>query len=244
MRIAICDDNPADARHVKELMEQFLHAHQYAAEIHLFLHPDELLATMEHTRFSLYLLDILMPMVNGIEAGRSIRLLDRTTQIIYVTGEARFALESFDTNPTTYLLKPVDAPKLFATLERIFPRLSAEETRVITVKSSKGLRVLHFSEILCCEYRAHKLHFTLFSDAKLESKYLSQSFSEYIAPLMETGEFVKTHESFIINLGYLTHLSPTTATLKGELKVPVSRNHYAAVRDAYLTSRLGTGTRD
>jgi DNA-binding LytR/AlgR family response regulator len=60
---------------------------------------------------------------------------------------------------------------------------------------------------------------------------------------METGEFVKTHESFIINLGYLTHLSPTTATLKGELKVPVSRNHYAAV-GCLPDLRLGTGTRD
>jgi DNA-binding LytR/AlgR family response regulator len=144
MRIAICDDNPADARHVKELMEQFLHAHQYAAEIHLFLHPDELLATMEHTRFSLYLLDILMPMVNGIEAGRSIRLLDRTTQIIYVTGEARFALESFDTNPTTYLLNRWTHPNSSPRWNGFSPGCPPRKRASSPSKSSKGLRVLHF----------------------------------------------------------------------------------------------------
>jgi DNA-binding LytR/AlgR family response regulator len=51
--------------------------------------------------------------------------------------------------------------------------------------------------------------------------------------------FVKAHEAFVLNIAHIVRLARTEAEMKGNRIVPVSRSQYAAVRDAYLSFRLG-----
>lgn len=239
MCIAICDDNITDLKIIKGMLDEFLSLNNISIDVREFSHPDELLIEAEHNHFCLYILDIVMPMVNGIEIGRNIRLLDFETQIIYVTGEAGFALESFDANPSSYILKPVNKEKLFKALNFAISKINMEDEKVVSIKISTGLRTIQLSQILYFEYVNHKIRYFLLYGDFIETRYVSENFATYIIPFLRSARFVKTHESFVVNIAYITHLSRTSVTIRGKYIVPVSRSNYINVRDKYLICRIG-----
>ena len=57
--------------------------------------------------FHIILLDILMPLLNGMDTARELRQYDKTVKIIFLTSSPEFALESYDVKAYSYLLKPM-----------------------------------------------------------------------------------------------------------------------------------------
>lgn len=116
LRIAICDDTKEDRDRMYQYVQQFCQESMLQAEIEVFDHPDTLICACEKLRPQIYILDIVMPMVNGIQAARELRWNQPDAEIIFATSEESYALESFDVNPVNYILKPVQKEKLFAAM--------------------------------------------------------------------------------------------------------------------------------
>ena len=95
VRIAICDDMSHELQNLVALTEQYVSRNGVDAEVIGFNHPDALLTAMEAERFHVYVLDIVMPMVSGLELGKAIRRIDREAQIIYASTEPQFALQAY-----------------------------------------------------------------------------------------------------------------------------------------------------
>ena len=80
--------------------------------------------------FDLYVLDVVMPDLNGIEAGRTLRALGTAGEIIYLSQVADYAPDSYDVQAFYYLLKPIDEAR-FASRTRSLctrPRLRSWPT--------------------------------------------------------------------------------------------------------------------
>lgn len=238
LRAAFCDDQPEDLKKLSAALREYLEERGIPAEIEEFLHPDELLSACEKNPFHLYLLDVVMPMVSGIQAGRELRRFDREAQIVFITCEPGFALDSFSANPVNYLLKPLDKDTLFDTLTLALSKIGLAEKRTVAVKTKEGYRTLSLSSILCCEYAGHRALYTLLSGEKVLTATLPCSFAGHIAPLLARGRIVQTHAAFAVNAAHIEHLGRTEARLRGGVSVPVSRSQYPAVREAYLSLRL------
>lgn len=114
LRIAICDDMQGELEQISALTNKYITARGLTADVREFCHPDELLTVNETETFHIFLLDIIMPMISGLELGRSIRRTSTDAQIIYITTELGFALDAYAVNPLHYLLKPVDKQSLFS----------------------------------------------------------------------------------------------------------------------------------
>ncbi|MFT3985182.1 MAG: response regulator, partial [Lachnospiraceae bacterium] len=134
MTIAICDDQPRELELIKEYIIEYLGTHTLEAEIKEFSHPDQLLTAIETESFHLYLLDIVMPMVSGLELGQSIRRISREAQIIYITTEPGYALDAYAVNPLHYLVKPVEKQAFFSALELAFSKVDFGKEITVTVK--------------------------------------------------------------------------------------------------------------
>ena len=96
----------------------------------------EALATIERLRPDLVFLDIQMPGLNGFQVLRSIPAGVPYPLVVFVTGFDRHALEAFEANALAYLLKPVEADRLAAVLERAvklceYERLRREEDQLV-----------------------------------------------------------------------------------------------------------------
>ncbi len=244
IRIAICDDMPDDLQSLVSLTEQFLSVNGLDAEVTGFSHPDQLLTVIETMSFHLYILDIVMPMVTGLELGREIRRIDRESQIIYSTTEPQFALQAYAASPLNYLIKPIDRQQLFDTLALAVSKADLADGQTFTVKTADSLRVIKLSGITCCEYRSHAAIFSLANGEEFSSRTFRENFAEYCAPILNNRYFLQCHTSFVINMRKVEHFAKESFILFGGKAVPIAAKRYPVVRDAYmdyLTAKGGNG---
>lgn len=243
LNIAICDDAPDQLRHIAALTTEYIETHQANAKVHTFFHPDDMLKTAETSQFHIYILDIVMPMMTGIELGTALRRFDREAQIIYATTAPEFALESFAANPIGYLVKPVVKEKFFESLDLAFSKMGTQEESTIAVKTKYGLRVLNVSAIVCCERIKNAVKFTLATGESVESLSIRIPFSDYVAPLLHSEQFIQPHTSYILNMNRVERITNNEFVMRGGAVVPISQKQLAAVRQIYLDYIFGKGVK-
>jgi len=243
VRIAVCDDIEDELQNLVSLIDQYIAANILDSEVTKFSHPDELLTAMEAERFHLYILDIVMPMVNGLELGKEVRRLDREAQIIYATTEPQFALQAYAASPINYLIKPIDKKQLFDTLTLAISKADLAEEQTFTVKTADSLRVIKLSDIVCCEYRSHSVTFILSNGKEVTSRAFRENFSEYCAPILKDRRFLQCHTSFVVNMRRVERFSKDSFALYGGKTAPIAAKQYPTVRDAYMDYLMTKGER-
>lgn len=238
LRIAICDDMPDQLALLTRFTQEYINTQGLSADVRQFSHPDALLTTCETELFHIYLLDMVMPMVSGLEIGQSIRRVSRDAQIIYITTDPGYALDAYAVNPLHYLLKPVQKDNLFSVLTLAVSKADFGNEVTVTVKTKEGLRTLSAGQVACCEYKSHAVLYTLLGGEQVETTTLSGSFANHITPLLTDKRFLSPHVSFAINMSRVEKLTREGFTLREGCFVPVSAKQYTAVRNAYLNYRL------
>lgn len=234
LRIAVCDDMPAELQRLISLTNQYLSDNSLDAEATGFSNPDDLLNAIEVENFHLYILDIVMPMLSGLELGKEIRRLDLEAQIIYTTTEPQFALQAYAASPINYLIKPVDELQLFDTLALAISKSDFAEAQTFCVKTADSLCVIKLPNIVCCEYRSHSVIFTLTSGEEVSSRTIRENFSEYCLPILKDRHFLQCHTSFLVNMRRVERFAKDSFTLFGGKIVPIAKKQYPTVRDTYM----------
>ncbi|MDD2413699.1 MAG: LytTR family DNA-binding domain-containing protein [Eubacteriaceae bacterium] len=162
LQIAVCDDTPEDLSIIMQQTKKYLSVHGLEANVEGFSHPDALLTASEKKLFHLYLLDIVMPMMNGIEVGRMLRKHHNGAQIIYLTTSDEFAVEAFSLQAVHYLIKPFTGKKLDDALQRAIDNLSSPGSKGLVIRTEAGeLRTVNVDAIQYIESRCHtqQVHF-------------------------------------------------------------------------------------
>lgn len=239
LKIAVCDDQPTDLHKIIDMLQEYISKHSIAANVQEFSHPDALLTACEKDRFHIFLLDMVMPMVSGLELGREIRHVSTDAQIIYITTEPGYALDAYSVNPLHYLIKPVNKAAFFSAMDLAAEKVDYGEETTITAKTRDGLRTISTDSIALCEYQHHAAVYTLINGETVETTTISGSFSEYIVPLLRNKRFIQPHVAYAVNMNLVERLDKGGFTLRGGVFVPVSGKQYTLVRNAYMSYRLG-----
>lgn len=130
-----------------------------ALELKLFLgnkgfdceivHDGELFFNADLSRFSLYLLDINVPSLNGIEVCRKIRETNRQSPVLMLTayGSVSYKVQALDYGADDYLVKPFHLDELLARIKALLRRtsLSPKENNEVIFKA--GDLVIHSAEM-------------------------------------------------------------------------------------------------
>ena len=135
MNIAVCDDQLEELKAVESLLRAWQEQQCAAIRLHLFHNAGELLEAARKERFTLYLLDVMMPGTSGMAAAREIRTFDSAADIVFLTSSPGFAYESYGVQALEYLLKPITAKKLFPLLTRLYLR-EQKPQEALTLKSN------------------------------------------------------------------------------------------------------------
>lgn len=238
LRIAVCDDDIADCDRIYDYVQDYLNKKNRVADIRKYNHPDSMLQECGIFHADIYILDIVMPMLTGLEAAREVRWTQKDAQIIFATSETSFALEAYDVNPINYILKPVDKDKLEQSLNRAISNINPEDDKSITVKIKGGLATIRIYDIMYIDYNNHKVTFHLLSKETISTPTLRVGFAEYLKSLVPAELFVRCHESVYVNVVSIDKLVKTEIELRNKEIIPVSRNRYAEVASAYMDYRL------
>ena len=111
LRLAICDDMSEFLLSTKMQLEQWKDKPEELI-IELFNNGDSLIEAHIANPYDIIFLDVLMPLLNGIETASEIRKHDSSVKIVFLTSTSAFAVDSYTVHADNYLLKPVAQDKL------------------------------------------------------------------------------------------------------------------------------------
>ena len=238
LRIAICDDDSRDREKVSGYVDEYLKENGVDASVRVFDHPDALIEECSRFKPHIYILDIVMPMLTGIQAARELRWNQPDAQIIFATSEKSFALESFDVNPINYILKPVDRDKLFSTLDLARSRVNADNEKILAIKSMGGVINISIDDILYIEYRNHLVTYHLQTGEEISPPTIRTGFTEYLETNHAEDAFIRCHESIAVRSAAIDKLTKKSIILSNKEEIPVSKSRYQEVMDQYMDFRF------
>lgn len=242
LKIAICEDEPGELEQVCALVEQYISVRSSLdARIFRFSSSAALLSDAAvRGGYDLYLLDVLMPDMNGIDLGLELRKRDTDAQIIYLTVSAEYAVDSYLVHAYHYLLKPVSAENLFPVLDGAVEQLEAPRPAGITVKTAAGLVRLPFRSVVYAELYARAIRYHLADGGIVDGPSVRGAFREAVSPLLADRRFVQSAASFVVNLQYVRGLAHNEMVLSNGGRAPMSRSCSGQVRDCWMNYWLET----
>ncbi len=240
MRIAICDDEEAQLSLIGSYVSQYIENENLNISVKSFREPAELLEYEKVGGGSeIYLLDIVMDGMSGLELGRRIREYNRRAAIIYLTTEREFSLDAFSVNAFSYLVKPFEKERLFQELSKCFEyRLPPRKKEsIIAVKTAEGTMLIAAAKINAVEYVDHRLVYHLTDNSKIESITAREPFDKQAADIIRLDIFVKSANCYLVNMKNILSVTTHGFKMKNGSEFPITRK-YAAAKDIFLRYKL------
>jgi len=222
------------------MLEDYFFRRDLAVDIREFAGGQELLDALRDRRFDLYLLDIMMPGLDGIRLGAALRDEDKEGTIIYLTTSPDYALESYDVRAFSYLLKPVREEKLFAVLDDAIAVRERREESVI-VRTAEGTVRLRLDSILYVELTGRAPCYYLSDGTQVAGVTLRTSFQEAMRPLLNDRRFHLCGSSFVFNLHHIGSMNKSEVLFDGGRWAAVPRRAYHALQSAWMDYWLEGG---
>ena len=237
MNIAVCDDSVIEIELTKVLLNEYEASHP-EKNIHVDFFGDgtQLFSAMNsETEYDIYLLDIIMPHMNGIDVGRKLRSQGHRGDIIYLSATKDFALDAFDVQATNYLLKPIQKDRLFSILDYIFEQNNSRYSSTISVRTADGIFMIPLQDLMSAELSNRCVVYTLCDGSSMTSTSLRHSFKKEMEPLMQSEELIQCAASFMVNLKYVTSIENGHLILANKRAIPVSRKLYTSIKKKWLS---------
>lgn len=235
LKIAICDDEANELEQTHASIKKYCKARtEFDISAQKFQCCSDLLDSIEtHGRYDIYILDIIMPEIDGIALGMEIWKKDNDSIIIFLTASAEYGVDSYSLSAKDYILKPYTEDSLFSALDKAVDSMSAEKARRYLLHVPGGVYAIPYGRLLYMEYYKHRLIAYTIDGEKVESIVLRKPFTNLISPLIEEGRFVQVSASYIINMQYVRRFTSRCFELSNGCTVPLSRT-YANARSTYL----------
>ena len=231
IRIAICDDEWICLDNTKRFMEQWSAQSGVPVRIDCFDNGDALLAKVRTARMDIIFLDIVMPLLNGMDTAREIRELDKTIPILFLTSSPEFALESYSVKANGYLLKPVQYEQIVEVLNDCATALR-EEPKHLLLKSDYGYQKIYLREIEYIEAQNKRVLFYLQSGEMLT---ITEPLRSFEIKLFAQDGFYKCHRSYIVSLPFVNSFNASQITMKSGSRIPIARGVGKAFQDSYFS---------
>lgn len=234
LRIGICDDDQEDIERIERLAVHFSEEHpETPVQIQLYRSPYDLLDDIEKTGgFDLYLLDVVMPHMNGITLARRIRERKERAEILFLTVSREYAVDAFSVKASGYLIKPVEQSDFDDAVLDCIHRLSPEHNASLMLKSRSGLQRVPVGELVFVESFNHNQICTLSDGSALE---VSITMAELMEALKDYPAFVRPHRSYLVNMDFIRRLTSRELLLVNGKRIPVSQSAYGELKNQYFT---------
>ena len=228
LRIAICDDNKEHRKEIRNAVSSILFDLD-DLELESFSDGSDVITLINNGLFffDLILLDIMMPVTDGLLVAKAIRENHLATDIIFVTGYEEYVYEGYVYKAFAYLKKPVSAS-----------RLAKELNRYLLERENSGANFLILS-FNGCRQKLNIQHIDYIESFKRKvSIVMGNSSFEFYTKLDEieqhcASRMVRTHQSYLVNLQKISRLSKTEAVLDSGASIPVSKRYYDSTCRAF-----------
>lgn len=232
IEIALCDDNAEDIEVLGSFAERFAAEHsEFPIRLSVFTSAAKLLKSIEENRgFDLYILDVMMPEITGIQLAEIIRSRGGHAEILFLTVSREYAVEAFAVHASGYLLKPVSKASFDEEVLRAVQKLTNEKNAAIIIKTKDGMMRIQLHELVMVESFNHTRVLTMSDGNVLET---SATLTELFEALSSHKNFYMPHRAYIVNLDYSMGIKNCELLMFGNRRIPIPRRQYSIMQELF-----------
>lgn len=235
MKIAICDDDKNELFRILSILADYQLERNTEFSYKPFESSVELSAEASHERYDIYLLDIVMPGLDGMELAREIRSYDKAADIIFLTSSSEFAVESYQVKASNYLMKPLQKDRVFEALDDIMRTRIEDRDSCIVLRSNIGVHKVRLSEIVYVEALNRKVIYYLKNNSQITC---AEKFAAVCNLLLQHQEFLLVHRSFVVNMNYIRSIDATDMCLANDSCIPLAQRRVPEIKRLYLAFQM------
>ena len=226
MKIAVCDDSPADRKRLCELLTAYCARHALDGTVEGFAGGAELLRRMRGSPFEVVFLEPLLEREHGVELAKAIRKHFSGCILFFCTGSRAHALEAFGVGALHYLLKPVAYQHVEAAMDRCGATLLSQ-TRTLLLSQKRQLRVT-VKDILYVEVFDKTCFVHTARGVESTRKTIGQLEQELV-----TGSFLRCHRSYLVNLEHVRECGDGDFIMQNGVSIPIRQAGRGRVKRLY-----------
>lgn len=234
IKIVICDDEEFFLKKLSDKITAYLEERELLFQITSFRSGEELLQNSKKEFYDFAFLDISMGAANGIDIAHRLKSINKNLCIVFVTGYIDYVLDGYKVGALRYLVKDSLDSSFSECMEAMLKKLHID-TAELCFCFNNTKTYLKAEEICFVESRGHRLLFVSAKDRSILGT-VNGKLTE-TEKLLEEHGFLRIHQSFLVNMRYITKISGYRLELEQKITLPVPKSRYKYVKNEYAFYR-------
>ena len=230
LKIAICEDEVKQQEILEQYIDKILTEITKDYEILTFISGEELLENYPEN-VDIFLLDIKMDKLNGMEIAKKIREIDKKeVEIIFTTSLVKYIQDGYEVRAYRYLLKPIKFDDLKKHLTSCIKEINEKKENYILVNGKNDVYKINISHITYIEIQNKDM--TIHT---IDKDYNIKMSIDKIEKELSIYNFFRCHKSFLVNISYIENIKQYIAILENKDEVPISRYRFKETKVRFLS---------
>lgn len=210
IQIAIVEDDNNQALLLESYLEKFANERGLSLNI---VHFRQAVALLENytPNFDIVFMDIQLPYVNGMDAARKIRELDKEVIIMFITNLSQYAVHGYEVEALDYMVKPVKYFDFALKMSRAINKLNEQPNSSILISTVDGIQKVYPKHIRYVETEGHHViyHTT-------EGEFRQYATMSSVEKRLQSFHFYRCNNCYLVNLAYVQRIQGYNVMLDGE----------------------------
>lgn len=236
--IAICDDEIAQCCHIEGIVKKVLCRMEVSYTIRQFHSGKALLQAVED--FDIIFLDIMMSEPDGMQTARLMReKKNYQGNFVFISSSREYALDAFDVDAVSYLLKPADEKKVDRILQKLLMRSGSQPQEFMMINKERRKIKVFLNNICYFEVRGRIV------DVHTPDGVIT--YYEQIGNLekiLQGKAFFRCHKSYIVHLKYVNSYTKQEVILDNGERIMIAKRRYEAFCKEFLAYMRKTGLQE
>ncbi len=228
MKIVIIEDSDTEQKKLRNELNHWSIEINEDIYINTYISGEEFFSKSKNfsPTIDLFILDISMKKMSGIDVAKKLRSLDYQGEIIFLTAFREFVFDGYEVHAFNYLLKPVNSKLLKQCLNEIAKK--KRSTCHIYRDSNREVISIPYSDIIFCSVNRHYVDIT--TKNSVYNQHINLSELLKILP----NEFVQVHRSYIINMGHVFSVTHNKIYLSNNTIIDIGRTYASPFKKEFL----------
>jgi DNA-binding LytR/AlgR family response regulator len=227
LNCVIIEDNEID----RTLLEEYLSQYPFLKRTGSFSNPLESMEHINRGDTDLLLIDIDMPVINGIDF---LRALPHPPQCIFVTGHPEFAVDAFDIQAIDYVLKPIKPDRLDKAIQRTLELMEIKDKALqynlhveqdfLMIKEGSTVNKVNIADIVYLEALTN--YTKVITDRK---KFITLNNLKNFLDYLPASKFMRIHRSYAVAIDKVNGIDKNELLI-GEQRLPLGKTYRQDVK--------------